>query len=328
MGFYSQALYKGFEKELLSNISLKSNSLILTIPGLGITFFIKKFLEKHSFGGVKYIDTSEDDLSNFNILDLNFDKDENALGIADSYFRKANLDQKFALVVNKPSVIETQKFKSTFLSSHIYSTYYFRARNPKDTQTFALEINKSLKREEIAKIYELSGGIGRFIKFLAISKDALTNDTKDFLENKAFGGILMSTAKAISDCSGEILENLGIKEKGRFKSLILAKYFELNPPSLRIDIELNPDLSFSEDGRISIHRLTKIEKQILQNLLDEGPVISKEKIAEIKWGGGSYDQYSDQAIGKTMQRLNDKLSRYKLEAIPRMGYKIGRAGNG
>src|SRR3989344_1336354 len=242
MGFYSQELYKDFERNLLKNVKLASNLIILTVPGLGASYFIRKFLEKNKNLKISYITKENDTTSNYNILDLNFDKVNNALQIADEYFQKAALSQKFALVVNTPYILEEETFKSSYLSSHLYSTYFLKEINLKDSQVF--------------------------------------------------------------------------------KSELLKRYFELHPSRSLLDIKVNVDLSYSENGELSKARFIKVEKLIIEEALRSEGVVTKEKVADFKWGKGSYDEYSDQAIGKTVQRLNKKLLAYELLPIRNVGYKL------
>jgi hypothetical protein len=93
---------------------------------------------------------------------------------------------------------------------------------------------------------------------------------------------------------------------------------------LGLEIEVGDDLVMMEDGQKTGETMTVLEKQIVEYAATHGGIIPKEKIAEFKWGEGSYDQYSDQAIGKTMQRLEKKLHKYQLSALIKVGYKLER----
>ncbi|KKR30388.1 hypothetical protein A2715_01100 [Candidatus Woesebacteria bacterium RIFCSPHIGHO2_01_FULL_39_32] len=322
MGFYSQELYKDFERNLLKNVKLASNLIILTVPGLGASYFIRKFLEKNKNLKISYITKENDTTSNYNILDLNFDKVNNALQIADEYFQKAALSQKFALVVNTPYILEEETFKSSYLSSHLYSTYFFKAREMKDSDIFALEINKNLSKENLEEIFKLSGGIGRFIKFFAINTDLLEKDYDAILDNRSFNKVLSPIVEVIKRCNEEILKEINLKDSQVFKSELLKRYFELHPSRSLLDIKVNVDLSYSENGELSKARFIKVEKLIIEEALRSEGVVTKEKVADFKWGKGSYDEYSDQAIGKTVQRLNKKLLAYELLPIRNVGYKL------
>jgi DNA-binding response OmpR family regulator len=89
-------------------------------------------------------------------------------------------------------------------------------------------------------------------------------------------------------------------------------------------LKLNFDLSFEEDGVESQTKLTLAEKRILEELVKNEGQITREKIADFKWGEGSYDEFSDQAINKAVKRLNVKLTKYRLKAILGVGYKAVR----
>ena len=86
-------------------------------------------------------------------------------------------------------------------------------------------------------------------------------------------------------------------------------------------IVINKDLTFIEEGEARETPLIKAERDILEHLLSEG-VVTREKVADFKWGDGSYDNFSDQAINKTIQRLNKKLIKHRITAIPKVGYKL------
>lgn len=322
MSFYSQSLYKEFEKELKRNIEASSNMLIVTIPGLGASYFIRKFLEKHSKLKIAYVDGNNDTLDVYNVLDLNFDKNEQAGTTVDSYFRSASLNQKFAVVVNIPYILETQAFKSSFWSSHIYSTYYFGARDNDDSDIFALEINSKLTKDELVKISDLSAGIGRLIKFFAINTIYLNDKLENLLSNETFLNVFEPTIRVVEKCNNAILAKMKIVDGSVYRSMLIKKYFEQQPKSEEFQIEINTDLSFSEEGQLAKAKLLKLEMQVLENAMENNGVVTKEKVADLKWGEGSYDDYSDQAIGKTIQRLRKKLKVYDFEAIPQVGYKL------
>lgn len=322
--FYTQNLYINFEANFLEVLKKNSNLLIVTLPGFGISYFLKKLIEKNAKLNLSYISEIGDRLTTYNILDLNFDKNKDVLKIADNYFKLANLKQKFALVINTPQILETSKYKDSYLSSHIYKTYYFRAREEKDSNIFATEINPALKMSEVKQIYQLTGGVGNIIKFFAINEHKINLDTKTLLEDKDLLKILEPTVEQVEKSSEDVLVKLNIMKDGNFVGGLLREYFKRLPRSEKINIKLHPDLGFSEDGLTVSQRLTKVEFQILEFALQNGGIVSKEKVADYKWGIKSYNAYSDQAVGKTIQRLRKKILRYDIEVLPKFGYKIVR----
>ena len=321
MNFYSQKSYKSLEAELIRSVRLGSNCAVVTIPGFGISYFLQKFLEKNKESGFSYITNSNQNLSKFNILDLDFDKNKDSLKTADAYFRKATLEQKFAVVINTPALLHSSIYESSFLTSHVYSTFYFKTRDLNDTGSFAREINKDLSDKEIEKIYNLTGGIASLVKYFAINNEEIGRDIDQLLENSSFLKIIIQTVNTISETNNKELTQLGLKVSDRFVSEILEKYFKMHTIVFKPQILINKDLSFEENGRLSKEKLTKIESQVLEYIL-ENKIIEREKISEYKWGEGKYDKFSDQAINKTIQRINDKLQNYRFVSISKLGYKL------
>ncbi len=322
MNFYSQNLYKQLEENLINAVKKNSNLLIVTLPGLGVSYFLKKLIQKKIDNRILYINGENERLATYNILDLNFEKKETALTLADKYFKLANLKQKFALVISTPQILDTEQYKNSYLSSHIYKTYYFKAREERDTEIFAKEINIGLKKEKLSRIYKLTGGIGTLVKFFAINEEKINESSTELIEDQDLTKIIEPISATIANCKKDVLMNLNILKDEHFLSELLSTYFEKYPVKEMPNLILNPDLSFSEDGVTNPNRLTKSEYQIALFMLQNDGTISKEKIADYKWGNESYDTYSDQAVGKTMQRLRKKMSRYDVEVLPRVGYKL------
>ncbi len=93
----------------------------------------------------------------------------------------------------------------------------------------------------------------------------------------------------------------------------------------RFDIKIDKFLDLYEIGE-KTSTLGKFEAMLLEYLIDNGGVITKDKISEIKWGDGGFAGFSDDAIKKTMLRLGDKMKKYKLSAIHGYGYKLIKNG--
>jgi len=303
MNFYSQSLYKSLQSALDDNRQKKSNLLILTLPGLGISYFLKSYLEKKKDKSIAYISSPNQKLNKYNILDLGFIQNSQSLSVADEYFKSANIDEKFVLVINDPSIISSPDYKSSYLSRHLYQTFYFTARNFADTKIFALEINPDLTDSQIKHIYEVSGGIGKLIKFLCINPQA-----PDFPQD-----LINPITNSISQCDSETLKKFNIDPK---------KIPFLKSLPSKLNIKINFDLSFEEDNIKSKEILTKEERDILNFMLQNNNEIPREKVADFKWGEGKYDKFSDQAINKSMRRLSEKLSKFEITTIPKIGYQI------
>lgn len=321
MSFFHQELYISLESELLECGEQGKNILIVTFPGSGITYFLKKFIERHGSSGINYTDDLESNLKKFNIINYSFNKNEDALDKVDSYYRQASLKEKFAVVINTPHLLTQQKYKKSFVAGHMYSSLFFGLRSKKDTIIFAKEVNKDLQENELEKIYDLTHGAGQLVKYFALNKDIIGVSYQELLKRKTFQEVFDSMVHELKKCDEELLTELGFMQKGEFQGTIFRTFFENRTLVHRKDIVIHKDLLFEECGLVSKDRLTKQEKDILEVLIDED-VITREQIADIKWGEGSYDEYSDQAINKTMQRLGAKLTKHALFPIPTLGYKI------
>ncbi|RLC35525.1 hypothetical protein DRH14_00760, partial [Candidatus Shapirobacteria bacterium] len=191
-----------------------------------------------------------------------------------------------------------------------------------ESKEFSLRINKTLTKDKVEKVYRFSGGIARINKFLCLNLDFLDKSTIELVKNKSFIRVISQTVKAISSCDEVVLKKIGIKKEGRFVSSVLEKYFQFYPPPFKADIKIKKDLSFEENNRFSQIRFTKTEAEIVKYLLVNF-IISREKIADFKWGKDSYDKFSDWAINQTVMRINQKLKHYRLRAVLKVGYKIG-----
>lgn len=320
MNFYNQKLYSNLEKELLNRYETNSSFVIITLPGLGISYFLKKFLEKNKSLKIKYIDTANAELGSFNILDLDFDTNEKAISIADDYFKKAEINQKFALIINTPSVIDEDIFKKSHISKKIYFTYFFKVRDKKDTSIFAKEINKNLKEKDLDEIYNISGGIGRAIKYLSTNTDKLKLQIKELASDKNLRNVIKPLVDIVAGTKKDVLEKIGITNNNGFVSPLLSVYLQDTAPNNTFDIEITSGMVVVENGIKSAKRLLNFEASVIKEACQNNGLVTKGKMADFKWGSGSYDNYSDQAIAKTIQRLNKKLSIYQFKALPKTGY--------
>jgi len=322
MDLEQHPLYQEFVSALLDSHKKNSNLLIITVPGIGTSHFIKKFVEGDTSGKFQHVKDGLAELKEFNILDLNFEKNPESFNIATRYFKKAKLSQKIAIVVNTPAFLKTDTYLKSTVASHIYNTYYFKTLGQDIIKVIENLTNIILSPEQEEKVYFLSGGLSHLTKSLIVNSGFLNKPASELLDEPDIFTPILLTIRVISQCNIDILNKLEITQNGIFKSEILKKYFSLHPINLPPQIVINKDLSFTEDGIPSEYKLIKIEKQIIEMASKEDGLILKEKIADLKWGGGSYDDFSDQAIGKTMQRLGKKLIKHQLLILPKVGYKI------
>lgn len=324
MDFYHLSEYIELEKELDKNIKLSVNFIISSFEGYSISYFLKKYMEKKP-KNVSYIDQAGIKLSKYNILDFDFCENPDALTMIEEYVKSAELDQKFAVVINDPSIFDRDDYKNSYIGVHHYSVYYFKKPSLEYIKTYTKDMKVEFSREDMNKIYELSGGIGRLVKFLIVNRGLIDLPVTQIVNNKSIVDLITPVVKVIQNSNKSTLNIFGIKNDVGFTSSIIETYFIQNKISIRPQIKISKDLIINENGE-NKERLNKIEAMVLQSILDNDGLIEKAKVADLKWGEGSYDQYSDQAIAKTILRINRKLTYYKIVAIPKYGYKIVTIG--
>lgn len=309
-------LDKSFEKRI--------NSIVVTFPGLGYSHILKQYSNKNK---VNYIENVEDRSGSMNIIDIDLSHDENQILEIDSYFRKnrsINPKNTFVFVLNSPSLIHKLVYQSSTIARHVYQTYYFATWEKIEIKDFINEQDIKVSNDALEKIYSLSGGIPRIVKFLIFNKDCINKPISEYASKIELLKLINPTLKIFSTSRISDLEKLGIFYNQNFKSKIVEYFFDNGGYKLEnfIDLEIFDDLSFSEKGSISDSRLTKFEKDFIGLLFSNNNVITRDKIAETKWGEESFDNFSDQAINQAVTRLNKKLKFYKIKSIPKVGYKM------
>jgi DNA-binding response OmpR family regulator len=139
---------------------------------------------------------------------------------------------------------------------------------------------------------------------------------------------MLPLTEEIFRCDESTLEKLNIKINNKYRSNLvkrLVKDYKADHQA-EIHLTLNKDLTFNEDEETAENRLTETEYNILKHLLNN-ILITREEIAQLKWGTESADKYSYWAINKTISRINNKLKIYKITAIPKVGYQITKNGS-
>jgi hypothetical protein len=324
MDFFDHPQFKEFEKEVNLAIKGSYNILIVSLPGSGVTFFIKKYLEKYNDNKVGYITDAGVELFDFAFLDLDFNKNEHSLKIADNYIKKARIKQKFAVVVNSPSLLDTDLFKKSTLSTHYYKTIWMKTMDIERTKILANDCSMTITKKKLIEILDLTGGIARLTRYFILNQEKLKLNYVDLLGDKSFKHVFTPTIELISKCNDSELEKLDIKKDGQFIGSLIKSYFNNNPVLLRYNLIINIDGSIVENDIKSSISFLRTETKIIQKAILNSNLITKEDISEIKWQKDSYDRYSDQAIKKTMQRINKKLTQFIFIAIPTIGYKLER----
>jgi hypothetical protein len=315
--------YQEFEKELDEARKLGSNLLILTMPGLGTTHYARAYAEKRK--GVKVVVVNQnEELDDFSILCLDFNNNSEALQTAESYFTKIGNNQKIVLVINDLTVIESKKYQESYLSTHFYRSYWAGVMNSEDVEVMAKGINSNLGKNEIEIIYQLSGGVASLVKYLAVIKDLGSYKLERLIKDDNLRRLLNSMLKAMLKTDIGKLAKLGLIEGDRFKSELLEWGRENRKLGRRWEIVVGAELKIKENGKESGYSLTAVEREIIERMLSQDGFISKEEISDIKWGEGKYEKYSDQAIKKTMQRIEGKLTQHQIEAVRGVGYIISK----
>ena len=320
MNLRSLPEYKDLEKELDRCVKLNVNFLIVTFVGYSVSFFLKKILEEKR-DDIAYINQEDQKLSKYNILDLDFCSNQNALEIVERYIKSAKLDQKFAVVINTPHVLETDEFKRSYIGTHFYSVYKFKRPELEATKVYTDLMKVKLDKSKTKRLYELTGGIGRLGKYLLTNTNLLDLDIKTISDEESISKLISPIINTYSKSTDTQLEEFGVKRNGQFTSEIIDKYIKKHPLETSLKINVSSDLLLFENYSESCS-INNVESQIIKYIILNKGLIEKEKIAEIKWGEGSYDKYSDQAIVKTIRRLNKKMKFYKFVTISKIGYKL------
>lgn len=311
--------YQELLKFVRNLIDLNTSGMLMSVPGMGASFYCKHLVD--SLNSVTYINEVGKDLSSFNILDFDFDSDDQAITKVDEYFKKAGVNQKFLVIVNRPDFVGTDKIGNTFFGRRVYKNYWFQTNDLKETGEMARSFWVEAKEDGVKKIYELTGGLGRLVKLLSSNKELLDVKFEELVKREEVINLTKPTALVVSLISEELGVKMGLIIDGEIVSGLI-KYFVKENSTRSVDISVGEGMMVTEKNERG-EEVTKLEKQIIEySVNSEDRVINKEKIAEFKWGEGSYDEFSDQAVSKTMQRLNSKLKKYWFEPLPKVGYKL------
>lgn len=286
-----QQIFQELKKQIDNARLHQSHILIYSFTGSGSSYLLKYLAQSDK--KLTYINSIDQTLGDYSILDL-------PLSDALNIFQKANINQKCAIYVKNGFDYHSpllEKFKS-----HLYLSYPVGCRNQKDSAILAKEINPKLSEKEIIEIYKKSQGMGKIIKRLAISPDSISkpDDTLVVIVNEIISSLRGYTPEEIK-IFGVTLPIIGQSDNN-------------------FSININFDLSIIENNQLSVEKLTPTEAKILQKIIDNHGQISKEEVSDIKWGENKYDEFSDQAINKSIRRLDSKLEKHTLKTIPKIGY--------
>ncbi len=319
MDVYSQRAYRELEEVLEKHRKMKSNLLVVTVPGVGTSHLLKAYVERCEKLGNRVAYISDYDYGgkweDLNIVDLgkNFD-----LAKVEKMMMGAKLDQKMVLVISRPSLVKD----GSYLATHTYERFYVGVLDSRDAEALIDERGMVVDEKIKKRLYEVSGGIAKIYKYFLINSEKLDWKIDKLVNDEGLARMVEEVVGVCRSTSEEILEKLGIKKKGVFVSWLLSNW--KGEGGRGINIQVDFDLGFSEDGKKSAARLTPEEKKIIEKMVSNAGRITKEEVSEIKWGEGRYDKFSDQAINKAMRRLGKKLQYYRVETVVRVGYKLIR----
>lgn len=270
----------------------KANLLIVTLPGTGMGRFLKEYEAER---GLR---------SKMKIWNYDWEKEEDAIADLDQRMKELAVDEKVVLTINYPGLLEDKRLATKSWWNHFYQRYYFGVRDEEDGVRAIKEMKPGITETEAKRIYKMSGGLGQVMKYLAVNGE----EAREGLEV-----IITPIIKAILTTSEEIRQRLGWKTEGT----VLEEYLKGKEWSIKVDFELNVIEEGQKGGK-----LTPVEAEVLTKMINSEGKITKEEIAEIKWGKEEYEEFSDQAINKTMRRIDGKLKKYQIETIPKVGFVL------
>lgn len=314
--------YLEIETELNRSRKVKANLILVSLPGMGLNHYLKRYIEAYEKQGVVKLEESTQALGLYNIFIWSRSWGEDALGVIDGFLRRASVSQKFGLGITRPWLLETEEYKKSYLSHHVYKTIYVKVFDDKDIFEILKTRKVTCPKGDVKKILDLTGGIPQLVKHLVVG---LTDDTSlevnSLLTDLNLKTILETISNSIKKCSPKVLMEMGIMDElGGIRSELLRIVYESQVEEGGWTLEVGFDLSLVENGIKGETKVTAQEKSIVEKMVSGGGKISKEEVSDIKWGTGKYDEYSDQAINKTMRRLSQKLTTCQITTIPKVGY--------
>jgi hypothetical protein len=314
--------YEELTNELTIQRQTNSNLLIVSVAGMGIGHMLKKYVAVNN--DLRYVNSPDQELgSSGSVLYLATDIDQNAIEWAGKYMRSVMNGNKFVISIISPGILNTEEYRKSYLCGQIHRVYWLKPLDNDEIQKIIADSMIKIGVDDLKKICLWSGGIVSLVKFLQVNLRLLEVDIDKAINIPELNDIVTRIMHEVGNCSIGQLQKLGLVKDGKMVSELLEAYHKKNS-DLLIDIKLDEDLSLWEDGVKTTQLTSKLEKEILLELVNNGGMISKESVSDLKWGEGKYDEYSDQAINKQMRRLDAKLNKYKIITIPKVGFKIVR----
>lgn len=303
------------KKWILSCKSRQINGLVITFPGAGVTREIRKMEEEKL---LKLVTGRGGELSELTVLYFDWLNDSKVFESLDNYFLAIKSGQNLVVVVDNPSVVESEQFKNCYGAKKLYDQYWFGVMSKEETTEMIEGFEKKVFEKEKEKIWELSGGVAQIAKHLVLRNKS--RKAEELVGDLAIKVMCQPMVSVIKRSSRQSLEKIGIVNRGKILSEVLATM--VNIEENFVDIKVRLDLLVLEDGESFGERLSRLERDILERMLTNGGFITKDLVAEIKWGKAEYEKFSDQAINKTMRRLDKRLHRYEVVTKWKTGYML------
>lgn len=191
----------------------------------------------------------------------------------------------------------------------------------------------SLDSKTIEKIYDISKGHGRLLKYLAINyfKDNSVFETKKLVELPDMQMALDLIYRGLPGSQWEeiykrnlpahvqsILKELGyIDDNGDVLIPLIKEYIDEIAKNKNIDMPYKDlDLSFRE-------------MVLLKKLVDaNGEVVDRDRICEVLWGENWIDEYSDWALSQVIHNIRRAISTknlpYEIKTVRGKGFVVVR----
>jgi len=297
-----QLIFSQVKNQIISAMTHHSHILVYTFNGSGCSYILESIAANNH--ELSYINKPTSKLTDqYHLVDLD---------LASTLELYSNLGsrQKCLFVIQNGTDFNSSRVE--ILKAHSYVQLPIGCRPHNDISILAREVDPKLTNNDCQRIFSESHGIARLAKHMAIN----LSENQNILTN-----IDLTVRDIISSIQGYT--------DGQLQKLGLIEFFNSQiskTPSLsfhpNIDIKINFNLTFTEAGKLSPNQLSPIEAKIIQRFLISNLQLSKEDISEVKYGVNQYDQFSDQAINKTMRRLDSKLTIYQIRTIPKTGYVL------
>lgn len=292
-------------------------SAIYTIPGLGGGYVGQLYANEKKYN---YINNPSYEIKDRNIVNLDLLNRDNIKLYNEILAQAQNQvpNKVCSFVINNSSLFN--KDNQAEFQRHIYQTFWMRAKTPEETESYIKELKSSLPPTQLQKVYELSGGIPRLVKFLCASPELINKNIEQICSNDTLKSLIQTTIETIKATNHQILTSMHLKYNNDWKSSIIGFFMKAEKPN-KVNIMIKPDLSFMEDNEASKAKLTVTEKAIMELFIEKNTV-SRDEISMVKWGKNEDEKFSYWAINKTITRLNSKLEKYIIKPLYKSGYTL------